>query len=773
MLIRHNWGLVIQDKRRIIQVKKKLLSVGLVLVLALSLCLVTAVPVAAGNTIPVGPAVKYPTIQAAIDAADPGDTIIVEPGTYDEDITINKSELTVVSLETHGALINAGGANYGVFIVSNNVTLDGFVIDNAKWGVQVDFGVANAVITNNRFADDPDMMAIYFNRGSGGYVENNEIKNLRKGMGFQTDEAVTVVSNLLKGCAVVAIEVFQDVEAVDNFAITGNVFEENARQVHDPNKILDLDAVLDSNTFDRAVVVRGSPIKVPTIFSSIQDAVNATVSGDAISVLPGIYPEDVVIPVSDLQLLGAKAGFPAGPDASPANRGTDESVIEGRIWDGGSTTGSTIDGFTILSGDLHGITLEGEDTVVNNIIEGSGANPTTTHGGVWSGGGGGHFIANNNIQGYVSGMVFDGGIADPQCVVTENYITNCSMVGIQTHGSWSNGHIFADNLIEGNGSGIVLAQGEHQVSGNRILNNEGTGVYIFATVRTYGIEVTHNLIAGNGRSIRLYGDDEYAVDNVAHFNDIVGNRDRLVNEFTATFDANYNWWGDISGPNCPDVNPSGIGDVVGSNVDIAPWLTREFQQVLDENIAYFGFPWVHVGLGWNLLSTPIALDPVIGTWGEYIELGNGLAVNPKETTYYFDGVSQWYVQVLPDYVLKPCDAIIVNMFEPDMAAICYSPVFSNPSKDLVAGWNLVSLSSKSDMWVDVALASIEEVTGGLKGYAQVLSPNMNQSSWVYVPGEDTENMLKTKGYWVFMVNGGTLAGFESTPQTLSEVDGAY
>ena len=45
----------------------------------------------------------YPTIQAAINAASAGDTIKVCPGTYVENVTINKASLTVVS--TGGAAV--------------------------------------------------------------------------------------------------------------------------------------------------------------------------------------------------------------------------------------------------------------------------------------------------------------------------------------------------------------------------------------------------------------------------------------------------------------------------------------------------------------------------------------------------------------------------------------------------------------------------------------------------------------------------------------------
>jgi len=313
------------------------------------------------------------------------------------------------------------------------------------------------------------------------------------------------------------------------------------------------------------------------------------------------------------------------------------------------------------------------------------------------------------------------------------------------------------------------------------------------------LEVEQNSITGNEIGIKLLAD---VADGGIQFNDITGNTIGLeqLAEIMGAY-AGQNWWGDISGPGEENWNPGGIGDNVTGNIGYFPWLTRDFKTVIDDNIAYFGLPAVELNTGWNIISTPIALDPLVewvdsdnisrtgvDTWGDYIALGDGLSTDNMSPAWRFDGESQAWVVLSSDSPLKPCDAIYVRMASDDIAPILYSPDVSVPSKDLYSGWNLVSLawlpSTIEDVYglpADEALITVEEVTGSHTGYKLVVSPGVNtyESTWIYIAGDDIEPwtdpniwpppddcMVITSGYWVFMLNDGTLAGFAFTPISL-------
>ena len=346
---------------------------------------------------------------------------------------------------------------------------------------------------------------------------------------------------------------------------------------------------------------------------------------------------------------------------------------------------------------------------------------------------------------------------------------------------------------------MVRADDVFIIRNNTIEGVEGSviGIQVDEVVSGGNLTIRENAISGNEIGVKLLA---AVADGGIEFNDITGNTiglEQLAEVFGAY--AGYNWWGDVSGPGEENQNPGGIGDNVTGNIGYDPWLTREFQTVLEDNIAYFGGPMVNLNTGWNIISTPVALDPLVewvdsdnisrtgvDTWGDYVALGDGLSTDNTSPAYRFDAENQAWVGLTSDDTLDPCDAIYVRMAEPDIAPILYSPDVSVPSKELYAGWNLVSLAWLPSteiygMPADEALVTVEEVSGGFTGYKLVVSPGMspNESTWIYIAGGPIDPwtdpelpppdgwMITTSGYWVFMLNDGTLAGFTFTPVSLS------
>src|SRR5690606_21207117 len=81
---------------------------------------------ALAGTIPVGKGKTYSSINAAVAVAQPGDTILVEPGEYREGNILVRKSLTFLG---EGYPVLNGENKYEVFTINAaNVTIDGFVI---------------------------------------------------------------------------------------------------------------------------------------------------------------------------------------------------------------------------------------------------------------------------------------------------------------------------------------------------------------------------------------------------------------------------------------------------------------------------------------------------------------------------------------------------------------------------------------------------------------------------------------------------------------------
>ncbi len=101
---------------------------------------------------------QYTSIQAAINASSPGDTVLIYPGRYLENITIiQKSNISVMSLEAssgnpmyiESTIIDGQAISGGMWIRQNsqNIKIRGFSITNCKTGLSVSEN-SMATITN-------------------------------------------------------------------------------------------------------------------------------------------------------------------------------------------------------------------------------------------------------------------------------------------------------------------------------------------------------------------------------------------------------------------------------------------------------------------------------------------------------------------------------------------------------------------------------------------------------------------------------------------------
>jgi parallel beta-helix repeat protein len=161
-----------------------------VLLLAAAVAFVAAPTAIAENV------VALSSIQAAVDAASPGDTVIVPPGRYHESVTIGKSRITVRG--SRGAVLDASGFAVGIRAAAgpggpgcssptlSDITIDGLRIENASFtGVLLrgvdDFGVRDSVYTGN------EEYAIFPICSQNGTIDGNDVEG--------TDDAAIYVGN--------------------------------------------------------------------------------------------------------------------------------------------------------------------------------------------------------------------------------------------------------------------------------------------------------------------------------------------------------------------------------------------------------------------------------------------------------------------------------------------------------------------------------------------------------------------------------------------------
>lgn len=204
------------------------------------------------------------SIQNVIDGADAGDVLCVEPGTYNEELLIETSHLTLVAADGSERPVVQSGNTAITVSMADSVRIEGFEISNSNTGIRLEQSIAtelvNNLVTGNSFGirDDGDAGA------DSTYVLNSTISNnSSRGIDFEDSQYVTISNNEITGNGGSVIA-GQGVIVGGHSTVSNNTITNNNRfgiRVYGPDNIVEDNTISDHQTaidlrsaqFDEAV----------------------------------------------------------------------------------------------------------------------------------------------------------------------------------------------------------------------------------------------------------------------------------------------------------------------------------------------------------------------------------------------------------------------------------------------------------------------------------------------------------------------------------------
>jgi parallel beta-helix repeat protein len=537
----------------------------------------TAVPVfmsravAAASTLRVP--TEFPTIQAALDSASPGDTIFVYNGTYHERILVDKT-LTVVGQSSETTTISGDDLGTAVNITSSGVSFSNFTITNGgpsllAGGISLDL-VSGCLIFGNNVMNNS--IGLLVSNASGNRIfHNNFISNV-------VEVATSNSTNFWDNGYPSGGNYWSDYAGAD---VKRGPFQDQSGS----DGIIDSPYSVDTDTVDRYPFVSyWRPRVVRNVdtgisYETVQGAIDApqTLSGNVIMVYNGVFYENVVLN-KHLHLVGASLDsiIDGGGVGSVVQIVSDSASVSSLTL---RRSGSNPSDSAVLVNGVSSASISG--SVLANSSVGINLNNSYSC-----------TVQGNNVSYDVVGVKME---YSQDNALQANDITNLADVGVWLRYSNSNivdgnrvhllrdgvriensfSNLFRQNFVSDIGSYAlhVMSSGRNEFSGNTITNG-----YIGLLLESS----PENMIAGNEVSNNRVG--VYLIssfNNTVYYNNFVGNVFQAIidsasglNKWSMSYPIGGNYWkgavtnGTYSGvdmkrgPYQNETGSDGIGDTL-------------------------------------------------------------------------------------------------------------------------------------------------------------------------------------------------------------------
>jgi parallel beta-helix repeat protein len=499
----------------------------------------------------------YCSIQAAIDAAAPGDTVHVAAGYYEE----NQASFRDLFIDKSLNLIGAGSGETIVGLSedkTNGLEVHGAAISDVL--------IEGITFTRRTAATHASGFALRFGETATTFdtlVLRDVEVSWAEGRNVHLDVNGTYHDVLIEDSSFHHSGAwgFSATGVVNAMRVEDSDFDDNGWD--DPAHAIGFD--IDSTTQATNITVVGGS------FSRNDKGINATNLADA--TFTGVTANDNRLGISLYEWRGSMENVKVVDCFAYDN--SQDGVFIGR------QDSFTIDDVTVKECDFQG---NGRGGIFTWVANPDAAAITSTgivirdnhfegnHRGIWlEMPTVGLKVKENTVQdsyGFHGITVFNGAGS-----ITDNTVTGNARLGIAVLSSGNvsvDGNVVTDNLF----SGIVIGATDVTVTDNTIARNDASlganrGALNFQSGAT-NIVATGNVITDNF-SVGVYMNSAAGPGNAANRNHIDGNVQGGVENasVTETLDATCNWWGDPSGPS--GVGP-GSGDAVSANVDFSAWL---------------------------------------------------------------------------------------------------------------------------------------------------------------------------------------------------------